>query len=120
MQGQEDETMPRRPHLAPFAPTRTHITRSEVIELYREMEFYREALQECAATLDDWLAKSSEFAAEWDAFLEKGGATSDDLERYLNGKTFRHRPTRKRKHLRLITVNRKRQYRRLSSGDDAA
>jgi hypothetical protein len=114
--------MPRRPHPAPFAPTRTHITRGEVIELYREMEFYREALAECAATLDDWLAKSSEFAAEWDAFLEKGGATADDLEKFLDGKTFRHRQTRQRKHLRLITVNRRRPNRRLShdGGDDAA
>jgi hypothetical protein len=114
--------MPRRPQLAPFAPTRTCITRLEVIDLYREMECYRAALAQCSAILDDWLENSADFAAEWNGFLEKGGATSDDLERYLNGRVFRHRPTRKRKHLRLITVNRRRPNRRLfhDGGNDAA
>ena len=111
--------MTRTPASAPFTEARKSLTKQEVVRLFRDVERYRQALADCSATFEEWLEICPDLQEEWERFTANGGITADELEQHLDGKVFRHRRTRRRKHLRLI-VNRRRQYRRLSSGDDAA
>jgi hypothetical protein len=105
----EREQMNRQQHPRPeqFDKRRTYVTQEEVIELWHRIEQHRAAIAEELATFDDWLDGAPELAAVWDEFKQLGGVTSTELQRFFAGQTFRHRPIRQRRHLRLVCNKRR-------------
>lgn len=67
----------------------------------RLIESQREEWQEA---LEDWQDLLSRPAANrlWREFTDKGGVASAEFEKFIAGKPFRNRPTRGKRHLRLI------------------
>src|SRR5262245_20772443 len=90
-----------------FDLERSYIDQCEVIELWERIEQYQKAIREELAVFDDWLDGSPELAAVWNDFTQLGGLRSSELKRFFMGQTFRHRPIRQRRHLRLVCNKRR-------------
>jgi hypothetical protein len=58
---------------------------------------------------------------QWREWNEAGGVSADDFERFLDDR-MRYRPTKRKRHLRLISTNKIRRLivNRRHGGDDAA
>lgn len=110
---------PRRPS-PKREPERTAISIQEVQHLLNDMAAHRDALAADAETLQDWLAHSTDFMIAWRQFAANGGLTGQDFVAFVQGRLQR-RPTRTRRHLRLIvSKNKAALVRRKLGGNDAA
>jgi hypothetical protein len=98
---------------------RKTIKRREIIQLWESIEHHRAETARLLAIFEGWLDITPELYADWCEFTELGGITAHELRRFLDGQTIRRRPMRKRRHLRLISTNKRRAV-RASHGDDAA
>jgi hypothetical protein len=76
----------------------------EVSDLLRAIERHRQALRDAATNLQRWLSSSPGFAQTWHGFTAAGGVSADDFERFLDDR-MRYRPTKRKRHLRLIVNN---------------
>jgi hypothetical protein len=104
----DEEYLPRSQHgKRQFDKHRTHVTTEEVVELWCRIEQHRQAIADELAVFDDWLDGAPDLAAVWNEFKELGGVTASELQRFFSGQTFRHRPIRQRRHLRLISNKRR-------------
>ena len=90
----------------------------ELIDTLRKIERHRAELQAAASYFEAILDGKPELRRQWEAFLRAGGIGSGDLRRFLDGHVIRYRPTRRRKHLRLVSNQRKPIA--IRRGDDAA
>jgi hypothetical protein len=101
-------------------PRRTYVTGAEVVALLERIERHRAALAAEQARFQDWLDGSDELYERWSVFIQAGGVTAHEFERFLNDRPFRHRRTRQRRHLRLVASNNGRHVLRRLGGDEAA
>jgi hypothetical protein len=100
----------------------------ELLHLLKQIERHRQEADCELANLQDLLRRSTTAAKVWAEFTDRGGLSAAEFECYLAGKQFRHRRTRRKKHLCLVasapinlTVIPRRQSRYGgTSGDDAA
>ena len=94
----------------------------ELIDTLKTIERHRAELEAAARYFEAVLDGNPDLRQQWQEFTRGGGVSSGDFRRFLDGKVIRYRPTRHRKHLRLVVNQRKptviRRPRR--HGDDAA
>jgi hypothetical protein len=97
--------------------------KDELFDAYRRIEQHRAKLS-AAATEMDGLIEEFPFLAElWKSFEEIGGISSADLERHLAGKVLRYGPTKRKRHLRIVSSREEKPFvirRRPRDEDDAA
>jgi hypothetical protein len=74
----------------------------QLLDVLNKVERHREGLRTAATYFEAILAAEPDLAAQWKAFTRAGGITAHDFRRYLDGRIMRYRPTRHRRHLRLI------------------
>ena len=86
----------------PHPPERTQITLQEVEALLNRIARHRQALATDAATLQDWLQHSEDFAAAWKRFTSAGGLTGRDFITLRRQGCLDRAPARTRRHLRLV------------------
>lgn len=80
----------------------------ELLDVLETIERHRAGLNAAATYFEAILSTEPDLRRQWDAFTHAGGITSGDFRRFLDGKIMRYRPTRHRKHLRLVVKNEKR------------
>jgi hypothetical protein len=80
--------------------------KDDLLEALQCIEQCREKLNAAAARLGSLLSEPL-LQELWSEFSKAGGLTSRDLQRYLDGKIIRYRPTRQKKHLRLVTCSKR-------------
>ena len=78
----------------------------EIIGLRRDIEQSQEWTATQNARFGRLLKASPKFAKYWKTFIDAGGITVQDLQKFIDGK-LRHKATPTKKHLRLIVSNRK-------------
>ena len=94
----------------------------EIIGLRRDIEQSQEWTAIQNARFGRLLKASPAFAKYWKTFIDAGGVTVEDLQKFIDGK-MRHRSTPTKKHLRLIHTNNPKHRVRLRTNrdnDDAA
>jgi hypothetical protein len=91
----------------------------DVLCLLRSIEQHQQALRSASQMLQRYVEDSPGFAKTWREWNAAGGVTADDFERFLDDR-MRHRPTKRKRHLRLIANNKPRPLLHKSGGDDAA
>jgi hypothetical protein len=84
---------------------RTYIAGEEVVALLRRIEWHRQELTAEAALFKRWLTASPQLQAVWTKFIDAGGITAREFDRFLDGLPFRHRRVRQHRHLRLVARN---------------
>jgi hypothetical protein len=95
------------------------IEREDVLCLLRSIERNRQALRDAAKALQRYVEDSPGFAKTWREWNAAGGVTADDFERFLDDR-MRYRPTKRKRHLRLIANNKPRPLLHKGGDDDAA
>jgi hypothetical protein len=78
------------------------IEQREVVALWCTIEKHRQAIAHQDARFRRWLQFSPQLREHWKQFTDAGGISSEDFAKWCAGK-MRHRSTREKKHLRLIS-----------------
>jgi hypothetical protein len=93
----------------------------DILYLLRTMENGRRTLRNAAIELQRYVEDSPGFAKTWREFMQAGGVSADDFERFLDDR-MRHRSIKRKRHLRLVANNTLRPLvlRRGRNDDDAA
>ena len=97
------------------------VEQSRIVDLWSRIERNRRQIAEQEARFQRWLQWSPELRKHWQQFIDAGGVTANDFDKFCAGK-MRHRSTREKKHLRLVSKKNSPTIRRsrFNSGNDAA
>jgi hypothetical protein len=90
-----------------------------LVRLLKRIGSIRDQLDHIQGELSDLLQEEPELAQQYHQFVQQGGITAEDFERFRL-KLLRPRPIRSRKHLRLVATSKavKRSRPRLRGGND--
>jgi hypothetical protein len=97
------------------------ISEAEVVKLWNKIEQYRRAIGFQEQRFKRWLEVSPQLQKHWKQFTDAGGITAEDFSKFCQGK-MRHRSTREKRHLRLISKKNSPtiKWKRTKQGNDAA
>jgi hypothetical protein len=78
-------------------------------------------VEKAQAEIREWFAQSADARDHWREFVEAGGVTARDLERFVDGKTIRRRRGyRQHRHLRIVSKRKRCMNIRREEPNDAA